>query len=712
MPILDSIIGTEKGNPPPWAEAALEDDRYYRILTYLYLPLQYASFLWGAWLVTTGDLSTLSALGLTLTVGAVGGIGIANAHELGHKKDRLERWLAKVVLAQTGYGHFEVEHNRGHHTRVATPEDPATARFGETFWAFFPRSVVGGIRSGWGLERRRLARRGHGPWHPSNDVVNAWAMTVVLFGATIAWLGPAVIPFLVVQAIFGFSLLEVVNYLEHYGLLREQDEDGRYERTRPRHSWNSDHIATNVVLYGLERHSDHHAHPTRRYQTLRTFGRGPPAALGLRDDDRPGLRPAAVAAGHGPPGTRAVRRGHHPGQRRPPQAGTASTPATGPRSDAAAPGSGLLEPNPCGSPWCMRRRRALPLVVAVAVVVGCATQCSTDSVDAPDIATGEIVASTGGMLSDLLWVDESSVIASSLPRDPGPADDVPAGAPLELDLASGSVTEIDTSGLRPWCGDEDRYLRSSTRLRDGGAALFIWCAERASVIATIESDGLVVDPPIVTEPLLGTRGQYDLFSGDITEGSDGELYAAETRLECGHILRVLPDGSLEPLDVVLGTRDPWSNATELRRFAEHLGPGERIAPDCGEAGTPVLVAREPGSGRLVVAGREGLGNDWKIWVVDDDATAVEELGDLGSQPNSIEWSPDGRSLLVGDNRTAWSCGAMPASSSRPGPGGSAVPPGHLVDKSSWPDARKRASATNGRPPSTAWLSMLADVRLR
>lgn len=275
VPVLDTIIGTEKGNPPPWAEPALEDDRYYRILTYLYLPLQCASFLWGAWLVTTGDLSTFAALGLTLTVGAVGGIGIANAHELGHKKDRLERWWAKVVLAQTGYGHFEVEHNRGHHTRVATPEDPATARFGETFWAFFPRSVVGGIRSGWDLERRRLARRGHGPWHPSNDVVNAWAMTVVLFGATIAWLGPAVIPFLVVQAVFGFSLLEVVNYLEHYGLLRERDETGRYERTRPRHSWNSDHIATNVVLYGLERHSDHHAHPTRRYQMLRTFDEAP-----------------------------------------------------------------------------------------------------------------------------------------------------------------------------------------------------------------------------------------------------------------------------------------------------------------------------------------------------------------------------------------------------------------------------------------------------
>ncbi|MCB1251188.1 MAG: alkane 1-monooxygenase, partial [Acidimicrobiales bacterium] len=269
VPVLDTLVGTDRGNPPEWAYGALDDDRYYRILTYLYLPLQYLTFFWGLWMVVDGGLSLFAQIGLTLTIGAVGGIGIANAHELGHKKDKLERWLAKVVLAQTGYGHFEIEHNRGHHTRVATPEDPATARFGETFWRFFPRSVVGGVRSGWRLEKQRLTRKGSSPWNLRNDVLNAWVMSVVLFAVTIAVLGPAVIPWLILQAVFGFSLLEVVNYLEHYGLLRQQDETGRYERTRPAHSWNSDHIVTNVVLYGLERHSDHHANPTRRYQTLR-----------------------------------------------------------------------------------------------------------------------------------------------------------------------------------------------------------------------------------------------------------------------------------------------------------------------------------------------------------------------------------------------------------------------------------------------------------
>ena len=283
VPIIDTLMGTQKENPPDWAEADLSGDRYYRILTYLFAPLQYAGFFFACWYLTTHDMSTFAAVGLTLTVGTVGGIGIANAHELGHKKAPIERWWAKVVLAQTAYGHFEIEHNRGHHTRVSTPEDPATSRFGESFWAFLPRSVVGGIRSGWELERKRLAFKGQGPWTLQNDVLNAWLMSVVLFAATIAMFGPRIIPFLIGQAIFGFSLLEVVNYLEHYGLKRQKKADGRYARCSPEHSWNSNHIASNVLLYQLERHSDHHAHPTRRYQTLRHFEESPqlPSGYGL-----------------------------------------------------------------------------------------------------------------------------------------------------------------------------------------------------------------------------------------------------------------------------------------------------------------------------------------------------------------------------------------------------------------------------------------------
>ena len=284
IPILDAVFGEDRSNPPDWAVEPLAADRFYRWCTYLYLPLQYAGLVLACWVVTTVDMSWIDRLGYALTVGTVAGVAINTAHELGHKKPKVERWLSKIALAQSGYGHFYVEHNRGHHTRVATPEDPASSRLGESFWAFLPRSVVGGVRSAWELEAKRLRHQGHSVWSlRHNDVLNAWAMSAVLFAGLVAVFGVGIVPFLVVQAVFGFSLLEVVNYLEHYGLLRQKNESGRYERCTPEHSWNSNHVASNVVLYQLERHSDHHAHPTRRYQTLRHFDESPqlPSGYGL-----------------------------------------------------------------------------------------------------------------------------------------------------------------------------------------------------------------------------------------------------------------------------------------------------------------------------------------------------------------------------------------------------------------------------------------------
>jgi alkane 1-monooxygenase len=222
-------------------------------------------------------------VGLALTVGLVGGVGINTAHELGHKRDDTERWLSRVALAQTWYGHLFIEHNRGHHSRVATPEDPASSRFGESFWAFLPRTVVGSVRSAWALERDRLRRNGLPAVHPRNKILQAWAMAVVLYGVLIGVLGTRVIPFVLIEVVFGFSLLEVVNYLEHYGLARQRVANGRYERTMPWHRWNSNHVASNLALFNLERHSDHHANPTRRYQTLRHFDEAPqlPSGYGL-----------------------------------------------------------------------------------------------------------------------------------------------------------------------------------------------------------------------------------------------------------------------------------------------------------------------------------------------------------------------------------------------------------------------------------------------
>ena len=277
MPLLDSLIGKDSSNPPDSVVKWIEQDRYYRWCTYAYIPLQYLALFGGAWLLAGDQLSVVEKVGLALTLGCVNGIGINTAHELGHKRASLERWLSKIALAPTGYGHFFIEHNRGHHVRVATPEDPASSRLGESFYRFWPRTVAGSLRSSWELEAERLRRQGRDPWTLRNDILNAWAMTLVLVVVLVALFGPALLPYLVIQAVFGFSLLEVVNYLEHYGLLRAHRDDGtgRYERTRPEHSWNSDNVSSNVLLYHLQRHSDHHAHPTRRFQALRHFDEAP-----------------------------------------------------------------------------------------------------------------------------------------------------------------------------------------------------------------------------------------------------------------------------------------------------------------------------------------------------------------------------------------------------------------------------------------------------
>lgn len=278
VPVLDLVAGLDRSNPPDDVIEALENDKYYRWITYLFLPIQYAGFLFAFWMIGTGDLSVADKIGLAATIGTIGGIGINTAHELGHKKESHERWLSKIALAQSFYGHFYIEHNRGHHVRVATPEDPASSRVGESFYAFWPRTVSGSLKSAWGLEKRRYARRNQHPFRLGNDVLNAWLMSAVLWTAMVAWLGVGILPFLVLQAVVGFSLLEIVNYMEHYGMLRQKvGTPGRmrYERVDPSHSWNSNNIATNVLLYHLQRHSDHHANPTRRYQTLRDFEESP-----------------------------------------------------------------------------------------------------------------------------------------------------------------------------------------------------------------------------------------------------------------------------------------------------------------------------------------------------------------------------------------------------------------------------------------------------
>jgi alkane 1-monooxygenase len=278
IPVIDLFAGNDKANAPEEIIASLEKDPYYRWILYAYIPVQYFTFFLGMYLIAKCDLTLIVRIGLAVSVGNVVGIAINTAHELGHKREELERWASKITLAQCFYGHFFIEHNRGHHVRVATPEDPASARLGETFYRFWPRTVWGSLKSAWRLEKARYQRKGQHPYRIGNHVLNSWLMSVVLWGGVIAWLGWGMLPYLVLAALVSYTLLEVVNYMEHYGMLRQEvgtDGAKRFERVQPSHSWNSNNVATNVLLYHLQRHSDHHANPTRRYQALRDFPEAP-----------------------------------------------------------------------------------------------------------------------------------------------------------------------------------------------------------------------------------------------------------------------------------------------------------------------------------------------------------------------------------------------------------------------------------------------------
>lgn len=270
-PVLDWLLGEDRNNPPREVVPQLDRDRYYRRLTYAVVPLHFVALIGAAWWAGTQDLSWWAFISLAIIAGMASGLGINTGHELGHKKSRLERTLAKIVLALPAYGHFWIEHNRGHHRDVATPDDPASARMGESIYRFALREIPGAFRRAWQIERDRLQRRGKGAWHPDNQILQSLSLSAVLQVGLIVAFGLPMIVFVIIHNVFAWWQLTSANYVEHYGLLRQQDESGRYERCQPVHSWNSNHIYSNLVLFHLERHSDHHAHPLRRYQSLRHF---------------------------------------------------------------------------------------------------------------------------------------------------------------------------------------------------------------------------------------------------------------------------------------------------------------------------------------------------------------------------------------------------------------------------------------------------------
>lgn len=269
--LLDLVVGLNEENADP---ATAEADLFwYRLITLVWAPLQLAMIFGTIWYVThRAHLSAVELVLLFAGIGIVSGaVGIVYAHELMHQKNAGERWLGDILMASVLYSHFRTEHLRVHHLYVGTPRDAVTARYGEGFHRFFLRVMRSGLPSAWRAERALLARRDRPVWHRSNPFWRYGALQLAMLVAALALGGGLGLALFVWQALVAVWQLELVNYIEHYGLTRRHLGEGRYEHVLPRHSWNSAHKASNWFLINLQRHSDHHYKPDRRFPLLQTY---------------------------------------------------------------------------------------------------------------------------------------------------------------------------------------------------------------------------------------------------------------------------------------------------------------------------------------------------------------------------------------------------------------------------------------------------------
>jgi alkane 1-monooxygenase len=288
IPIIDEWVGKDSENVPENLAPIISEEAYYRFVLYFWSIVQFAFLFWSIYVIAQQDMTTWEYLGFCLSVPLVtGGIGITVAHELGHKKEKLERFLAKMLLMTTCYMHFYIEHNRGHHVHIGTPKDPATSRKDEHFYAFWLRTVKDSYLSAWDLEFERMKKKGLPKFSWHNDMI--WftlfplAFCAILTLVISIWKGQFIwdVPiFFFMQSILGFSLLEAVNYIEHYGILRKEIAPNKYEKVNTLHSWNANQLVSNFFLFQLQRHSDHHAYAHRKYQILRHIEESPQLPAG------------------------------------------------------------------------------------------------------------------------------------------------------------------------------------------------------------------------------------------------------------------------------------------------------------------------------------------------------------------------------------------------------------------------------------------------
>jgi len=269
LPIVELLTRPDSQNLSESEAELRKNDRVYDYLLYLMVPLQYAFLVWFLFAMSQPELSWVTIAGRIVSMGQLCGvIGINVGHELGHRSKKYEQTLAKALLLTSLYMHFFIEHNRGHHRNVATPDDPATAKRNEWLHLFLVRSIFFSYLSAWKIELGMLQRKGISPLSPRNEMLRYLVIQIAMVIGIAFLFSSTVALYFVIAACMGISLLETINYVEHYGLVRHEISPGKYERTMPHHSWNSDHILGRLMLFELSRHSDHHYIASKKYQVL------------------------------------------------------------------------------------------------------------------------------------------------------------------------------------------------------------------------------------------------------------------------------------------------------------------------------------------------------------------------------------------------------------------------------------------------------------
>ncbi len=281
VPIIELFTPNNGINIDPEKEASRSLNKFFDWLLYLNLPIVYGLLIYYFIRLGSNNLTTLEIIGMTLNMGFVlGSMGINVAHELGHRRSKKDQLFAKILLLPNLYLHFFIEHNRGHHKNVGTLQDPATARKGEHFYSFWWRSVTQGYLHAWNLSNQSALRKVNSLVSLKNEMVTYTLIQIFYLIIIGLMFGPSVMIAAIVVAIIGFSFLEMVNYIEHYGLTRKQLENGKFEAVDIQHSWNSNHSLGRIFLYELTRHADHHAKATRKYQILKHIDKSPQLPTG------------------------------------------------------------------------------------------------------------------------------------------------------------------------------------------------------------------------------------------------------------------------------------------------------------------------------------------------------------------------------------------------------------------------------------------------